>query len=62
MKLSHFVSKLKTIPFFIGIFLLASAIFVLYSISFGGAQTYAEYYNVKGWAWNDSYGWASFKL
>ena len=59
MKLSHFVSKIKIIPFFIGIFLLATVIFVLYSISFGGAQTYAEYYNVKGCAWNDSYGWAS---
>ena len=59
MRFSTFISNFKIKPFFIGLFLIVSTVFILYGISSGGAQTYAEYYNVKGWAWNDSYGWAS---
>ena len=56
----RFFLKTKKNYFFIGLILCFTTFFVFYSINTtGGAQTYAEYYNVKGWAWNDSYGWAS---
>ena len=52
--------KSKKTNFIIGLILCFSVFFVYYGITNkGGAQTYAEYYNVNGWAWNDSYGWAS---